>query len=348
MSVSVRSFAKINLGLAIGKLRPDRFHALETIYQTVAAYDVIRVDAARGTGIEIRCKNPKVPCDESNTCYRVADRMLRHWKRRVKVVITIEKNLPVQGGLGAGSSNAVAAMFALEREMGEELGAATRLQIAAEVGSDLPLFLLGGCVLGMGRGEQVYPLPDLPAVACLLVTPAVAVSTPQAFRDWDELVKNEEKLEASPLRVGNLTCPERSDTLSRFHRSAFEWLSNLDLDGIGAQSRGAKNLEVSGVPAKGGDRAGNPLLDLVRAGIENDFERVVFPQYPELREVKRALEREGAAYASLSGSGSTLYGLFGSREQALEAAGRIGAEGLATTVTETLPRECYREQMFVS
>jgi len=356
MPVSVRSFAKINLGLAIGALRPDRFHALETIYQTVAAHDGIRVEASRGTSIEIRCKNPQVPCDESNTCYRVAERMLRHWKRRARVVITIEKNLPVQGGLGAGSSNAVAAMFALERELRQPLDAEERLRIAAEVGSDLPLFLLGGCVLGMGRGEQVYPLPDLPPLVCVLVTPPVAVSTPQAFRAWDAIAENahadERATEGREMeefnRAGHLTPPDGFATLSKFHRSAFEWLSNLELRGMDAASIDAQNLEVSGVPAEwGGDRAGNPLLDLVRAGIENDFERVVFPQYPELREVKRVLEREGADYSSLSGSGSTLYGLFRSRERALEAAGRMSAEGLATTVTETLPRARYREQMFV-
>jgi len=340
MSVTVRSFAKINLGLSIGELRSDGYHSLETIYQTVDVHDLIRVDAGRGTGIEIRCRNPKVPCDESNTCYRVVDRMLRHWKHRSKVVVTIEKNLPVQGGLGAGSSNAVAAMFALERELKEPLAAEDRLRIASEVGCDLPLFLLGGCVLGVGRGEQVYPLADLPPISCVLVTPPVAVSTPQAFREWDKLADAQRVNDPSnPLRNGQLTCPEASDTLSKFHRSAFEWLSDL----------GFKNLKVSGVPTeKDGDRAGNPLLDLVRAGIENDFERVVFPQYPELRDVKRVLEREGSEYASLSGSGSALYGLFGSRERALEAAERIGAEGLTATVTETLPRERYREQMFVS
>lgn len=100
MAVTVCSFAKINLGLAIGPMRTDGFHTLETIYQTIAAHDVIRVEAARGNGIEVRCKNPLVPRDETNTCYRVADRMLRFWKQRAKLVITIEKNLPVQGGLG--------------------------------------------------------------------------------------------------------------------------------------------------------------------------------------------------------------------------------------------------------
>jgi 4-diphosphocytidyl-2-C-methyl-D-erythritol kinase len=327
MAITVRSFAKINLGLAIGPARPDGFHALETIYQTVAAHDVIRVEATPGDGIEIRCANSLVPCDETNTCHQVATRMLRHCHQRARLTITIEKNLPVQGGLGAGSSNAVAALFALERELRAPLAAADRLRIAAEVGSDLPLFLLGGTVLGTGHGEQVYPLAELPAIACVLVTPPVAVSTSQAFRDWDGWM-------ASSARAGSLTQPHASVTLSKFSRSAFEWLSYLD---------------VSGVPVEGnGDRAETPLLDLVRAGIENDFERVVFSQYPELRDVKRVFERQGADYASLSGSGSTIYGLFRSREHAMQAAGRMSAEGLATTVTETLPRSQYRAQMFVS
>jgi 4-diphosphocytidyl-2-C-methyl-D-erythritol kinase len=326
MAISVRAFAKINLGLAIGAPRSDRFHTLETIYQTIAVHDLVRVEATRGNGIEIRCKNPQVPCDESNTCYRIVDRILRHWKQRAKVVITLEKNLPVQGGLGAGSSDAIAAMFALEREIKETLSAEDRLRIASEVGSDLPLFLLGGTVLGLGRGEQVYPLADLPAVPCVLVTPQVSVSTPKAFSDWDAFMESETK-------AWNLTPPTGSVTLSKFNRTAFEWLSNLN---------------VSGVPVEdNGNRAETPLLDLVRAGIENDFERVVFPQYPELRDVKRVLEREGADYASLSGSGSTMYGLFRTRERAAKAAERMSAEGFATIVTETLPRNEYRAQTFV-
>ena len=152
MPVSVRSFAKINLGLAIGAKRDDGFHELRTIYQTIALHDVIRVDVSRGSGIEIRCKDTRVPSDESNTCWRIAERVMRSLKQRGKVVITIEKNLPVQGGVGGGSSNAVATMFALERVLRMDLPPCERLRIAAEVGSDLPLFLVGGTVLGCGRG----------------------------------------------------------------------------------------------------------------------------------------------------------------------------------------------------
>jgi len=102
MSVTVRSFAKINLGLCIGARRTDGFHELLTVYQTIGLHDLIRVSVSRGRGIEIRCSDPRVPKDESNTCYRILEKALYALKAKGRVVIDIEKRLPVQGGLGAG------------------------------------------------------------------------------------------------------------------------------------------------------------------------------------------------------------------------------------------------------
>src|SRR5271170_1202126 len=188
MTISVRAFAKINLGLGIGALRGDGFHELLTVYQTIGLHDVIRVSVGRGSGIEIRCTDPRVPKDSSNTCYRIVEKAMQALDARGHVVIDIEKRLPVQGGLGGASANAVAALLALERVLKKVLPAMERLRIAAEVGSDLPLFLVGGTVLGVGRGEQVYALEDLPATACVVVTPEAGVSTPDAFARWDRKV----------------------------------------------------------------------------------------------------------------------------------------------------------------
>jgi 4-diphosphocytidyl-2-C-methyl-D-erythritol kinase len=179
MTVTVRSFAKINFGLCIGGLRPDGFHDLRTVYQTVALHDVIRVQVGRGTGIEVRCDDERVPKDASNTCYRIVERAMAALRARGRVTITIEKRLPVQGGLGAGSGNAAAALLALERALKKKLSGAEKLHIAAEVGSDLPLFLVGGTALGVGRGEEVYPLPDVPSTHCVVVTPEIGVSRVQ-------------------------------------------------------------------------------------------------------------------------------------------------------------------------
>jgi len=332
MAVSIRSFAKINLGLRIGAKRADGFHELRTLYQTIGLHDVIRVEVSRGTGIEIRSKHPQVPCDESNTCYRMADRILRWLKVRHKVVIQIEKNLPVQGGLGAASSNAVAAMVGLERVLKAEIPSEQKLTFAAEIGSDVPLFLVGGTVLGASRGEEVYALPDVPQISAVVAFPRVAVSTPKAFADWDEqFADSSPKAQAAD----KLTVNSKSDTINEFHRTVFAALSADNHAG-----------SLTGVSAKnGGDRAEALLLDLVRTGIENDFERVVFPQHPELRDIKRILERHGAKYASMSGSGSAVYGLFGSRPAAEEVAARLSKDGLTAQVTSTLARREYWAQM---
>ncbi len=386
MSVIVRSFAKINIGLGIGALRGDGFHELRTVYQTIALHDVIRLSVGRGSGIEIRCEDSRVPKDESNTCYRIVERAMVALKARGRVAVEIEKRLPVQGGLGGASGNAVAALLGLERALKKRLSGPERLQIAAEVGSDLPLFLVGGTVLGVGRGEEVYPLPDLPAISCVVATPEIGVSTPKAFLDWDLLVAGgpqglkpgpsvdtigtaeavpshadagvskqlaTSKLgELGPARTGGdarrsieqwakLTASAGSDRMGEFGRVLSAWLGGL------SQGKSKSGKAFSGVPvSKGRGRAETPLLDLVRTGIENDFERVVFPKYPELREVKRVLERAGAVYASLSGSGSATYGLFASRAAAEKAAARLRKDGIPATATTTLTRSQYWKKIF--
>jgi 4-diphosphocytidyl-2-C-methyl-D-erythritol kinase len=260
-----------------------------------------------------------------------------------RVLIRIEKRLPVQGGLGGASANAVSALLGLERVLKKRLSAAERLRMVAEVGADLPLFLLGGTVLGVGRGEQVYSLPDLPAMACVVALPEIAVSTPKAFGEWDRLAEqgsawmgegtrlHMDSGASQLVRESKLTASAHSDRMLKFSREISAWL--------GAAPKESRRR--SGVSASGGGRAENPLLDLVRTGIENDFEKVVFPQYPELLKVKRVLDRAGAQYASLSGSGSAIYGLFDSSQKAAEAAKKLERSGTRSVVTSTLTRRQY-------
>jgi 4-diphosphocytidyl-2-C-methyl-D-erythritol kinase len=379
MTVTVRSFAKINLGLRIGPARPDGFHELLTVYQTIGLHDVIRVSVTRGSGIAIHCADPRVPRDESNTCFRIVEKAMQALQAKGRVVIDIEKRLPVQGGLGGASSNAVAALLGLERALKKALPAVERLRIAAEVGSDLPLFLVGGAVLGVGRGEQVYPLPDFPSAPCVVVTPEVGVSTPKAFAEWDRLcgadscacgagtparepharslpASSGEAAELRPARPDERSGPTQAvPTQAPFHTSRGD-LHKLTVSSasdrmnmLGCGLSAWLSEPYSSAPSDflaGRGRAGNPLLWLVRAGIENDFEQVVFPEYPELREGKRALLRMGAKYASLSGSGSALYGLFASREAAAIAVTRLRKQGWSAQATAALPRRAYWKRVF--
>jgi 4-diphosphocytidyl-2-C-methyl-D-erythritol kinase len=375
MTVTVRSFAKINLGLRIGAPRADGFHDLLTIYQTIGLHDIVRVSVVRGAGIEVRCADPRVPRDESNTCYRIVEKAAPRLGAKGRIVVEIDKRLPVQGGMGGASSNAVAALLGLERALKRSLPSAERLRIAAEVGSDLPLFLVGGTILGVGRGEQVYPLEDLPATACVVATPEVGVSTPKAFAAWDRLcqtgapstgsghaparedasdanapgrVERPEPARLRPARTGESARPHTSPGASSRSTSSRKLTLSSPSDRMNELSRALSawlSEPYSGAPF-GRGRAENPLLELVRAGIENDFEQVVFPEYPELREGKRALQRAGAKYASLSGSGSTLYGLFASRQAAAKAAAELRKQGWAAQATVTQTRREYWKKAF--
>jgi 4-diphosphocytidyl-2-C-methyl-D-erythritol kinase len=328
MPTRVRSHTKINLGLAIGPLRPDGFHQLTTVYQTLSLHEWVTVEAhpAAATRITLSSTHPRVPTDATNTAWRMLERCLERLGLSAQVHIHIDKQLPLQGGLGAGSANAVAALIGLEQELSRRLPPPDRLRLAAGIGSDVPLFLLGGAVAGVGRGEEVFPLPDMPSYPCVLALPATGVSTPQAYRDWDALTQT------------SLTEGTPSDTLAMLSRSI-------------AAAFGEPHS--SGVFSLREDRAEDPLLALVRTGIENDFEQVVFPQYPSLGEIKRILvgvpsTEDAAIYAGLSGSGSALFGLYRTAEAARAAFERLGRHGVTGLVTSTLPRSDYWRTMMVA
>ena len=356
MPTAVRSHAKINLGLYVGAPRPDGFHSLVTVYQTLEAYDVVTVSArpAAMTSISITSNDFRVPTDSRNTAWKMVDLALHALNLNAEVEIHIEKRLPVQGGLGAGSANAVAALIGLEKELGapsfgrsvrgwnDQSWLSHRLDLAAQVGSDVPLFLVGGAILGVDHGQEVQPLPDFEPLWCVLAIPETGVSTPQAFRDWDELC----------ARSG-LTAEASADKLkelSRAYASAFA--EAVPQGGLGTGS--------SGVPAQEnqsgrGDLAGPQESALVRTGIlswiQNDFEQVVFTQHPSLRGIKQTLAAEGspeaALHASLSGSGSALFGLYQARSQAEAAAERLRAAGVGSILTRTLPRPEYWNRMLL-
>jgi 4-diphosphocytidyl-2-C-methyl-D-erythritol kinase len=333
MPTSVRSHTKINLGLAIGPLRPDRFHQLTTVYQTLALHEWVTVEArsAAETRITLSSTHPRVPTDAGNTAWRMVARSLESLGLRAEVHIHIDKQLPVQGGLGGGSANAIAALIGLEHELGRRLSPPERLLLAAEIGSDIPLFLLGGAVVGVGRGEEVYPLPDFPAWPCVLALPAIGVSTPQAYRDWDDL-----------QAASALTGAAPSATITLLSRSIAAAFGEPHSSGVFSEAVNAR-----------ADRAEDPLLALVRTGIENDFERVVFPQYPFLGEIKRILAgapgtEDAAVYAGLSGSGSALFGLYATSAGAQAALVRLERHGVTGLVTSTLPRSDYWRTMMVA
>jgi 4-diphosphocytidyl-2-C-methyl-D-erythritol kinase len=378
MPSKVRSYSKINLGLAIGPPRPDGFHSLATLYQTLALHDLLTVSAkgAPQTRIQITSNDRRVPRDARNTAWKMVAKVLTHLNLNAEVKIRIQKNLPIQGGMGAGSANAAAALIGLERELTLAIPAETRLTLAAEVGSDVPLFLVGGSVLGHDRGQRVSSAPDVTLagqtqIPCVIALPSVGVSTPQAFRDWDALLAAEksgphlhnseksgtlEQLSCTYASVFHQESEHRKSGASGIlpepsfdaqHRSSPEKLQRHSREQLHSLSAGIQQTDESGFEF---DLAENSLLALVRTGIGNDFETVVFPQYPLLREIKRLLMgsrlESPAVYAALSGSGSALFGLYRSQTDASAAQQRLQQHGVKAIVTSTMPRPLYWSNMF--
>lgn len=320
MSITLRSFAKVNLGLRIGPARADGFHALATVYHTIDAHDLITLEVKRGAGLRLSCTDRRVPLDGRNTVHKMLTRALAG-RPGLGVRVHIDKRLPIQGGLGAGSSNAAAALAGLESELARlgwaaPLAEPDRLRIAAEVGSDVPLFVLGGAVLGTGRGECVEPLPDRAENPVVIALPNMGVSTPEAFRTWD--------------RNQPLTPDAQAGRLKEF------------LDAVRAVWAGQPPSGVAAPP--GGDHAeGDPLSQLVQAGLcINDFESVVFEQIPFLRQLKKALALPGGAYASLSGSGSAVFGVYPDDAGAQEAEAELNTLGVRRLRTKLLSRAGMR------
>jgi 4-diphosphocytidyl-2-C-methyl-D-erythritol kinase len=183
-SIRLRAFAKINLGLRLLAKRPDGFHEIRTIYQTIALHDRLELSLGKAKEeIRIECDNPEIPSGDENLVYRACELWRRATGFRGGVRARLEKMIPAGSGLGGASSDAAATLEGLERLTGEKLPPRLRFSLAAQLGSDVPLFLLGGRVLGCGRGEEVYPLPDLSPRKCLVVFPGFSISTAEAYRE---------------------------------------------------------------------------------------------------------------------------------------------------------------------
>jgi 4-diphosphocytidyl-2-C-methyl-D-erythritol kinase len=187
-SVRVRAFAKVNLTLRVFGLRPDGYHELRTVFQSIALHDTLTFAPASGP-LRIECDVADCPDNRDNIVWRAAQAMWRAAGRRGVprgLHVRIRKRIPLQAGLGGGSSNAAAALRALAAMWQVDVGRGELSEIAVAIGADVPFFLTGGTVLGLGRGDLLFPLAEWPARSVVLAMPEFGVSTPQAYRWLDE------------------------------------------------------------------------------------------------------------------------------------------------------------------
>jgi 4-diphosphocytidyl-2-C-methyl-D-erythritol kinase len=291
-SVRVPAYAKVNLRLDVLGLRADGYHELRTIFQAISLHDTLVLETKREPGIDLRITGNSQLAGEpgqDNLVYRAMNQLAHEigFQRGVRAVLT--KRIPVGRGLGGGSSDAAAALVGLLRLTGKRIAAARMLAIASGLGADVPFFLQGGRALGIGRGDEIYPLPDVARRQVLVISPHdIAVHTKDAYQWLSEELTNGD----SPTK------------LMRF--CALCW------------------------SPQGG-------------ALSNDFEAAVFPRYPRLAAIKRELLQQGAAEASLAGSGSAVFGVYQHPAKARRAARTFPKDQVF--LCTTLSRAEYRRKM---
>jgi 4-diphosphocytidyl-2-C-methyl-D-erythritol kinase len=261
--VKVRALAKINLDLRVLNKRPDGFHELRTVFQTISLADTIGIELEPAKRREITIEDdPGIP---DNLIVRAAHAILDQMKMVAQVHFRLEKQIPMGGGLGGGSSDAAAVLLALPVLAGREIPMDRLTWIAHELGSDVPFFLRGGTQLAVGRGGELYPQPDVHNQPILLVAPGVQVPTGPAYAALGR----------------SLTFTESSSSINGFQA----YVRALD------EKRSAAAASAFSA---------------------NDFESVVFKQFPQLNKIAARLRKFDTS-VRMSGSGSTIFALFDSK-----------------------------------
>jgi len=284
-SISLKAYAKINLGLSVLGRREDGFHELRTVYQSVSLADDVEVQLSGGNGsAQVETVGFEIPPGVENLAVRAAEAIRKELSIRRGVLIRLRKRIPPASGLGGASSDAAAVLRAVLTLSGKTLPIERLLRLAAGLGSDVPFFLIGGRAVGLGRGEEVYPLPESPRRSVVIVFPGEGMKTAEAYR-----------LLRRPRLTGAIAHP----TIELFC---------------------------------------GQILNSAAPRLLNDFEPLMFRRLPQLAEVKRELMRCGAEVASLSGSGSAVFGMFQDVKRARRATRALRSSGAQVWIARTVSR----------
>lgn len=262
--ISLSSYAKINFGLQVLNKRSDGFHNINTLFARISLKDIIYIEESEKN--EILFTNDVKINLEDNLIYKVIVDFKRRFNIADNFKITINKKIPIGGGLGGGSSNAAYILGTLAKLYRVEKDWKNLSIIAQKIGSDVPFFLKSGLAIAQSRGEMLKYFRAIFPYKILIVNPNLFISTPEAFASLN-----------------------RSDKVGKV----------LDLH----------NLFLRGLD--------NPII--WQEFIVNDFESTIFERYRELKEIKEDLYKNGAEFALMSGSGSTIFGIFKDDETARQA-----------------------------
>ncbi len=186
-TVTRKASAKINLGLDVTGIREDGYHLLETVFQTVSIYDVVTVSVTKKSGIILTCDDPDVPCTEKNIAWKAAQCFCDAAGISEGVEIQIQKQIPMQAGMGGGSTDGAAVLLALQELTGAPLTMEQLNRIAVGLGADVPFFLMGGTAYAAGIGEDLEQLPAFETKHMVIAKGTSGVSTAEAYHRMDTL-----------------------------------------------------------------------------------------------------------------------------------------------------------------
>jgi len=296
--------AKINLYLKVLDKRPDGYHNIASLFQMVSLYDRLRFRSVSG-GISLTTRGEPVSSGSDNLVYQAAKKLMQSCYRKGGVAIELDKQIPLGAGLGGGSSNAAATLLGLKRLWRLQIPYSDLMEMALELGSDVPFFMDGPTAFVQGRGEKIVPCRLAQPWWVLIVNPGLQVSTAWAYRQL--------AAERKESKTGLTNSPE-----------------------------GAKMSTLNYIPdiqPVGGRKGQRVVVNEVLNHLENSLEGVTGARYPVILDIKARLLTAGAQGALMSGSGSSVFGLFSNRKATKLAADRFrSSPGLRVWIAKTLQR----------
>lgn len=255
----IKSFAKINLFLKIGKKLPSGYHEIESVMQQVNLSDELSFKKIDEDKVIIKC-NIKELENKNNIAYKAAELVKNKFDIKEGIEINIEKNIPIGAGLAGGSGNAAVTLNTMNKLFNLNLGKGKLIEIGKELGSDVPFQILGKTVLVEGTGEKLTKLNNLKDINIVLVNPGINISTKWAYEEFDKINIKKDNKDFSIKKLISIIETENSIEISKY--------------------------------------------------LYNDFELMVFDKYPKIKKIKQDLLKGGALNALMSGSGSSVFGIF--------------------------------------
>ncbi|WP_250121247.1 4-(cytidine 5'-diphospho)-2-C-methyl-D-erythritol kinase [Chroococcidiopsis sp. CCMEE 29] len=282
--------AKINLYLEILGDRPDGYHELAMVLQSINLTDKINLRSISTDTIRVHCEHPQVPMDKSNLAYRAAALMTAEFPAAFAqyggVEITIQKQIPIAAGLAGGSTDAAAVLVGLDLLWKLGLTQSELQELAAQLGSDVPFCVAGGTAIATGRGDQLSPLPSLDNLYVVLGKyRSLTVSTPWAYQTYRQ-----------QFGSSYVTDTQSLESRARAVHSEAIVKAIIHEDGVEIGQR-----------------------------LHNDLERVVLPEYPQVLQLRQVFQDNGVLGAMMSGSGPTVFGLCESYAQAQQVQQQVRA-----------------------